>query len=116
MMRIIVNCGPSEEYIGKCLTSVRIQSFANWEAYVNVDPCGDSTFQQAVLAREGDRRIHIHQNTQRQYSMMNLIRAIGRSQAQPDDMIVVLDGDDWFATPDALRIIHDTYENSGCWM
>ena len=30
--------------------------------------------------------------------------------------MVVLDGDDWFATPDALGIIHETYRRRNCWM
>jgi len=116
MLKIIVNCGPSEELIGRCLASIISQSFANWQAYVTVDPCGDATFQQAMLARGGDRRIHIHRNARRQYSMINLIRGIDRSRAEPDDVIVILDGDDCFATTGALRIIHDTYRQSGCWM
>jgi len=115
-LRIIVNCGPCEPYIGKCLASIRSQSLLHWQAYVTVDPCGDRTFEEAVLAREGDHRIHIHRNAKRQYSMINLIRAIRRSAARPEDVIVVLDGDDWFARPDALAIINETYETSNCWM
>jgi glycosyltransferase involved in cell wall biosynthesis len=115
-LRIIVNCGPSEEFISRCLTSVREQSFEGWEAYVTVDPCGDQTFEEALAARQGDRRIHVHQNTTRLYSMVNTINAIGGSNAHPEDVFVVLDGDDWFATPEALRIIHDTYLETDCWM
>jgi hypothetical protein len=48
--------------------------------------------------------------------MLNLIRGIKRSRANPDDIIVILDGDDWFATSDALRIIDDTYLRTDCWM
>jgi glycosyltransferase involved in cell wall biosynthesis len=116
MLRIIVNCGPHEEFIAKCLASIRSQSFVNWQAYVTVDPCGDLTFQQAVLAAGADSRIHIHRNISRQYSMVNLIGGIRRSGTNSEDIIVVLDGDDWFATADALRVIHDTYRQSNCWM
>ncbi|HEV2687749.1 MAG TPA: glycosyltransferase family A protein [Bryobacteraceae bacterium] len=116
MLRIIVNCGPAEEYIARCLASIRFQSFSNWQAYVTVDPCGDRTYQQAVLAKEDDPRIHIHRNGNRQYTMVNLIRAVRRSGSEREDVIVVLDGDDWLATPDALLVIHDTYRRSDCWM
>jgi glycosyltransferase involved in cell wall biosynthesis len=116
MMRIIVNCGPAEEYIARCLSSVRSQSEANWQAYVTIDPCGDATQQQALLARAGDARIHIHQNIERQYTMANLIQGVRWSGAEPEDIVVVLDGDDWFATPDALRIIEETYLGFNCWM
>lgn len=116
MLRIIVNCGPAEEYIARCLSSIRSQSFKDWQAYVTVDPCGDKTLQQAILARAGDCRMHIHRNRARRYSMLNLINGIHRSGAHREDVIIVLDGDDWFAIPDALRIIRDTYRESNCWM
>ncbi len=116
MLKIIVNCGPSEPYIGRCLASIRSQSFVNWEAYVTIDPCGDRTLHEGVCARDGDPRIHLHANKTRQYSMVNLIQAIKRSAAPPEDVIVVLDGDDWFATVDALAIIHNTYAKFACWM
>jgi glycosyltransferase involved in cell wall biosynthesis len=116
MLRIITNCGPAEQYIARCLASVRSQSFVDWRAYVTIDPCGDKTYEQAVLAREGDARIHIHRNGVRQYPMVNLMSAIRRSRAGREDIVVVLDGDDWLATPDALRIIHDVYKQCNCWM
>lgn len=116
MIKIIVNCGPAELYIARCIASIRCQSFAAWQAYVTVDPCGDDTSLQACLAGEGDSRIHVHRNSERQFSMANLIHGVRWSAAQREDIIVVLDGDDWFATPDALRIIHDTYRQSNCWM
>jgi hypothetical protein len=48
--------------------------------------------------------------------MANLIRAISRSGALPEDIIVVLDGDDWFATSHALHLICETYAKFDCWM
>jgi len=48
--------------------------------------------------------------------MANLVRAIGRSRAGPEDLIVILDGDDWLATDQALARIVAEYERHGCWM
>jgi glycosyltransferase involved in cell wall biosynthesis len=116
MLKLIVNCGPAEQYIGKCIESLRSQSLTDWEAYLAIDPFGDRTAEQAILVRDGDRRIHIRQNEQRKYSLVNLVESIRLSAAEPEDVIVVLDGDDWFATWDALRIIYETYQRSDCWM
>ena len=44
------------------------------------------------------------------------MRAIQHSEAEAEAVIASLDGDDWFATPDALRAIADAYEKSGCWL
>lgn len=114
--KIIINCGPCQDFIGKCLASVRAQSLTNWEAHVTVDPCGDDTYASAVQAAAGDPRIVVVRNETRRYSMHNLIESIRRSNAEPEDVIATLDGDDWLADNNALRIIADTYEEYDCWV
>ena len=116
MLKIIINAGPCGAYISRCLSSLKEQTHTDWEAYVSVDPHGDDTFARAMEAREQDKRIRITLNDQPLYAMTNLVRAIGRSNAQPEDVIVILDGDDWFFTPKALQIIADTYSDYDCWM
>jgi hypothetical protein len=69
-----------------------------------------------VAARGDDERIVVTHNERRLYSTANLVRAVARSRARPEDIIVVLDGDDWFYTEDALQIIADTYARYDCWM
>ncbi len=114
--KIIINCGPCQGFIGKCLASVKAQSFTNWEACVTVGPWGDDTYVRAPRGAAGDPRISVKQNQTRRYSMCNLIHAIRRSNAEPEDVIVTLDGDDWFADNDALRIIAAAYEEFDCWI
>jgi hypothetical protein len=114
--KIIINCGPCQDFIGTCLASVREQSWPDWEAYVTVDPCGDDTYRRAKLAAAGEARIRVHRNVRRRYSMCNLVRAIRRSKAAAEDVIAILDGDDWFADENALRTIADAYQQFDCWM
>ena len=114
--KIIINCGPCQDFIGRCLASVRAQTFANWDAHVTVDPCGDDTVVRAVRAAAGDPRIQVRANHTRCYSMKNLVDAIRRCRAAPEDVIVSLDGDDWFARDDSLQIIADAYERFDCWV
>lgn len=116
MFKVIVNCGPCEAYIGRSLASLRVQTNRKWEAYVTIDPHGDDTFAQAIAAKGHDERIFVTCNDRRRYSMANLVYGIERSAAQPEDIIVVLDGDDWFCTENALQIIAETYSRYDCWM
>jgi len=113
--KIIINCGACQDFIGRCLASVRAQTCSTWDAYVTVDPCGDDTHARAVHAAAGDSRIHVHANQRRRYSIANLVDAIRRSHAAPEDVIVTLDGDDWFAGNGSLQIIADAYERFDCW-
>jgi glycosyltransferase involved in cell wall biosynthesis len=116
MLTILVNCGPAENYIADCLASILSQSVQEWQAFVTIDPAGDSTVQRAVAACGRDPRIHVHRNLQWQGPMVNTLEAIRRSNTQTEDVIVILDGDDKFATPHALRIIGDAYRDFDCWL
>ena len=49
-------------------------------------------------------------------AMENTIRAIRRSRAEPDDVIVILDGDDWLITDRALERIALEHEDDDCWL
>ncbi len=115
-LKIIVICGPCEAYISKCLDSIVRQTYPHWEAYVTVDPHGDRTFECAQAAKGRDERIVVTRNPAPLYYTANLVRAIARSQAEPEDVIVTLDGDDWFYGEDALQVIVDTYVASDCWL
>ncbi|ETX08564.1 glycosyltransferase family A protein [Candidatus Entotheonella palauensis] len=115
-LKIIVSCGPCEAYIGQCLDSIKRQTYPHWQAYVTVDPHGDRTSERALEASINDPRIAVTRNAIPLYSMANLVHAIDRSQAQPEDVIVVLDGDDWFYHDRALQVIVDTYTTYDCWL
>jgi glycosyltransferase involved in cell wall biosynthesis len=114
--KIIINCGPCQDFIGQCISSVRSQSLASWEAYVTADATTDATYKRALAAAGSDSRIHVHRNRTRRYSMYNHIRSIRRSQAAPEAVIATLDGDDWFSDDHALRQIADAYEMHDCWV
>lgn len=114
--KIIINCGPCEDYIGLCFDSLRAQTHRGWEAFVTIDACADDTAERAWAARRGDGRIDIRVNAERRYAMSNLVHAVGRSGAGPHDIIVILDGDDWLASDRALERIVAEYRQRECWM
>ena len=116
MLTVITNCGACEAYIGKSIRSLRAQTLREWRAIVTVDACGDATYERAVEAADGDPRIEIVRNERRLYGMTNVVGAVERSGSHPEDVFVVLDGDDWFATSRALEIIQHTYATHHCWM
>src|SRR5262245_64134947 len=48
--------------------------------------------------------------------MANLVEAVRWCSGAPEDVIVILDGDDWFASDDSLQIIAAAYERFDCWV
>src|SRR5207237_240985 len=65
MLKIVVNCGRCEAFIGRCLDSLKRQSYPHWQAFVTVDRRGDATYERAIAARDGDARIPVTQNERR---------------------------------------------------
>lgn len=116
MLKVVINCGRCEAFIGRCIESVRRQSYRDWQAFVTADRRGDATYERAIEARGGDERVHVTQNARRLYPMRNIARAIERSAALPEDVIVILDGDDWLIDDDAFARIVAAYEERGCWL
>lgn len=115
MFRVIVNCGLCQPFIGECLASLRRQTRTDWQAQVTIDRDGDGTFEGALAARGSDERIVITRNPERLYPMRNVLAAVERSAAGPEDVIVILDGDDWLIDDRALETIARAYD-SGCWL
>ena len=118
MFKIIVNCGPRGLNI-KCVESLLLQGVKDWKAFVTLDgsPSLSEIFTRSevfTVAREP--RFHVRTNTERMYSLCNQVRSITDSGTDPSDVIVTLDGDDWFSRPDALQIILDVYKDTNCWM
>jgi glycosyltransferase involved in cell wall biosynthesis len=116
VLKVVVNCGLCEEFVGRCLESLRGQTLMQWQALVTIDRRGDRTYERALEVRGGDERIVITRNRRRLYPMENIVRAIRRSRAEAEDVIVILDGDDWLITDRALERIAAAYEDEDCWM
>lgn len=115
MFHVLVNCGRCEPFIGTCLRSLQRQSVTGWRAEVTIDRDGDGTWEAARAARGGDRRIAITRNPRRQYPMTNIQAALRRAAPEEEDVIVVLDGDDWLIDDRALEKIAAAYDD-GCWL
>jgi glycosyltransferase involved in cell wall biosynthesis len=116
LLKIIINCGRCEEYIGACLQSLLMQTYFYWQAVVTIDRRGDRTYEKATEAAGGDPRILITRNRRRLYPMENIVRGMRRCDTEPEDVIVILDGDDWFITDRALERIAFEYVDEECWM
>jgi glycosyltransferase involved in cell wall biosynthesis len=116
VFHVIVNCGFCEREIARCIGSLRAQTFGDWQAWVNCDRKGDATLRNAIEAAKGDARFEITQNPRRLYPMENILRTTERSGATEEDVIVIVDGDDWLVRPDAFAIIAAAYERDDCWL
>ncbi|MBN1984386.1 MAG: glycosyltransferase family 2 protein [Chitinivibrionales bacterium] len=104
----IISCGYNvEQYLEKCIQSVMTQTSQDWQMYIVLDPCTDRSHE--IATRFASDKITVINNTERFYALKNICIAIEASKASPDDILVLLDADDFLSSNKALEIIESYY-------
>jgi len=114
--KIVVPFYNVEKWARATVNSIKMQSYTNYEC-VFIDDMSDDKSASAVLDIIGDDpKFHFIKNKEKKYALGNTIQGTEYLNPDPEDVIMVLDGDDWFATPDALSRLNEEYVSHKCWM
>lgn len=107
--KIIVPSFNSVDYIGKTLHSIEMQNYKNYDVCV-IDDCSTIKEQRNIISDYCSRNNWIPLFNDKNYGALNnLVRGIPLLQCQDDDVIVIVDGDDWLAHADVLGTLHQAY-------
>lgn len=111
MFRVMIVGGPAEEYIDRCLGSLVSQEYTNWTAQVILDPypVGNKTYEKAL--RYQSDKIRVKLNETRLLALANRLGAVKLLDPQDDDILVILDADDWLSGPESLSIAKKYYDS-----
>lgn len=112
LFSVISTCRNAGSYARRSIESVLAQTEKSWELWFVDDASDEEWWNHAVHTLDVlclDSRITLIHNEERKWKLANFLGAFARSRAP---IIVELDGDDWFATPDALSTIRRAYESS----
>jgi glycosyltransferase involved in cell wall biosynthesis len=114
--KIIVPSYNNEKWLHACLKSVKLQSYDNYQCII-VDDCSSDRSTE-IIQEEIDKNLKfvLIQNKDRKLALRNIYEAIEKSNPGDEDIIVTLDGDDWFATKNTLQTLNTKYKETGCWM
>jgi len=99
-------------YITNCLNSIANQSFKLWHTIIVDDKSRDGT---ADIAKEFIKNNNLEskftfiRNKSRMFALWNVFYATKYFIDNPNAIIGIIDGDDWFNTKDALQIMWDAY-------
>ena len=99
---VIVPAHNSAEYIRKCMRSVKMQTFTDYELIVVCDKCTDNTAQ--IALGYADKTLI------RGYGMDGLARNAGIEAAE-GEWIMFLDDDDWWIHEYVLEMAKDKIDN-----
>ena len=121
-IRVFSSSHNSHRYAVNCIESVARQSIVPYEHYFIDDCSKDDTHEHLNANSERlfsliDDRYKItfkalkdtNNPEDRRYKLLNLYEYV--TECDEDDVICVLDGDDWLANPDVLKKIKEAYED-----
>lgn len=114
--KIIVPFYNVEKWIKVCIRSIKKQSYTNFQCILIDDFSDDNTEKIVIDEIKGDSRFSLVRPQEKAYALKNIYDGIKFSNPEDEDIIVTLDGDDWFASKDVLKILNRTYVNHDCWI
>lgn len=114
--KIIIPFYNVEEWIKICIRSVKAQNYENFHCILVDDLSTDKSAKIVEEEIKNDSRFTFIKNTEKAYALKNIYDAINFSNPNDEDIIVTLDGDDWFANANVLNLLSDTYNEKGCWI
>lgn len=116
-MVIVIASYNNSKWVEENLTSVFKQNYSNYRVIYVDDASTDGTADRAEsLIRDNAQefRFRLVRNHFRKGGLRNLYEAV--YDCADEEIIVNLDGDDWLAHPDVLKIINKTYSLKDVWL
>jgi len=107
------------QYLQKCLTSIFEQVCAIPFQAVLVDDASPDPYITEFLdewQKKEPTRLVIVRNKERVGKGANLFRCLDAARCDPEDIICILDGDDWLASTYSLQTVVERYQNTNCWV
>jgi len=108
--KIIVPVYNAEKWIEKCLKSIKSQSYKDYEVIVINDCSTDKTA--GIIKKEivNDKRFFFIDNKIKSCALENTIKGIHYICKNDEDIIVIVDGDDWLSSNDVLEYLNKVYQ------
>lgn len=106
-------------YLEDCLNSILKQKVsAPYNVYVVDDLSTDDITKQIISTwrSKGLQNFFFIENEKKEGKAVNLLKILGMMNWNPEDICVVLDGDDSFIDETVLEKVVSVYQETGCWV
>ena len=113
---IIVPFFNVEKWIKFNLASIKKQDYDNFTCVLIDDISTDNSFNIIKNFIKDDERFVLIKNEEKKLALKNIYEGIQIAKPSHEDVVVTLDGDDWFSSPDVLSFLNDYYNKEGCWL
>lgn len=107
------NCA---QWVERSLRSLQTQTYRDFRCVLIDDVSSDATFETAQRVVAADGRFTVLRNEQRQFPLANIVRATALAARGPDDVVVILDADDWLKHERVLERLAEVYSDPEVWL
>ena len=107
------NC---EKWVGKCIDSIKNQSYPKFHCYILDDVSTDSTADQALKHIKEDSRFTLIRNEKKYYQVGNYDQVLRSDDVGADDVVIQVDGDDWLPDDKVFERVVDHYRDPDVWL
>jgi glycosyltransferase involved in cell wall biosynthesis len=106
----------NEKFVEKNLKSALDQNYTNYRIIYVDDASTDATHEiaQKIQSSYPHKKMAIIHNEKNKGAMFNINSVI--RQLEDDEIVCILDGDDWFSRNDVLEILNTYYKNPDVWL
>lgn len=111
-IKVLVPFRNAGSYLHECAESLRRQDCEDFEVIFLDDASEDES---ADFSPQEELRSLVLRQRERRGSLRNVYEAVMR-HCSPDDIVVIVDGDDYLLRDDALSLIRDHYARFDCWL
>lgn len=105
-IHIVTTCHNARPFVERTLASIRDQTWPNLSVMVIDDASSDGTASFLQHASRDDPRIRVRVLKRRVWAARARKLALDALDARPEQIVVLVDGDDWLSSPTSLETIH----------
>ena len=99
------------KYIFRCIESLKRQQHKNFKCILIDDMSTDGVPPVLEQRISDDPRFTMIRNKEKKYALKNIYDALKADDLNEEDVVILLDGDDWLASSTALNVLNNVYEN-----
>lgn len=114
---IIIPSYNNEAFVEKNLDSVFKQEYKNYRVIYIDDASSDNTYEktyEAIKKYQAEDRVTLIRNPQNHKALYNIYYAV--HSASNEEIVVLLDGDDWFSHTKVLSLLNQYYNDPAVWL
>ena len=113
---IVIGSYNNEKWVAQNIESVLKQTHKNFRIVYYNAASTDNTYELALKYAEQDTRIRLITTEQRNLKTWLFDHLTEFEDIRPNDIICILDGDDFLASEEVLNYLNEAYNQTNCWM